>query len=129
MFEPPLSQEKQKSIDRMGMGIVDKFFLTFGVEDGHSTAERQHQLLWSHKDVASFLQGHDRNFAGLLLRQCRPPQSYCQYLDVYHVYPDSIPSVHSILNRSLKRSDRNIVTVAYLFFLRSLAEKPASAAS
>lgn len=56
-FEPPLDAAKKSAIEKLGIGIVDKFFLTFDdILDSTPEGQKQYQLLWR-QNASSLMPG------------------------------------------------------------------------
>jgi len=57
LFQPPLSEDKVGAIQRLGMGVVDKLFVTFPQPPNHGKAvATKFQLLWRQR-AADLLPG------------------------------------------------------------------------
>ena len=58
LFQPSLPERKVSAIERLGIGVVDKIFLTFDAEDmpAHNQLARSYQLLWK-QDAVELLPG------------------------------------------------------------------------
>lgn len=66
-FEPPLPEEKQKSIDRLGFGVYDKIFVTFK-EPIEAEAKPSRKGFWcSNADVISVVPKSDDDYNQFLL--------------------------------------------------------------
>lgn len=72
MFDPPLDRAKQEAIERLGMGVVDKFFLTFEGMEEFAPEQTQYQLLWN-QDAASLMPG---SLCMLYIWQVPPDRRY-----------------------------------------------------